>query len=112
MLLGLLSSVLFTAVCGAILFASAGRWDLPLFWAYLGVWAAASVVGSLVTDPGLTQERLRPGPGGKFYLTDVLIPLLWVAQYVVAGLDVGRFHWSDTVPLPVQVVALAAVTVA
>lgn len=35
----------------------------------------------------------------------VLAPFL-IGALVVAGLDVGRFHWSDTVPLAVQLAAL------
>ncbi len=104
----------FMALLGAILFVPAGRWDLPLFWAHLSVFGASTVVGSFVCDPTLLKERLRPGPGGNTQeaalITAVAIPL-WLGMYVVAGLDVGRCHWSDTVPLAVQVgglVALAA----
>jgi protein-S-isoprenylcysteine O-methyltransferase Ste14 len=32
--------------------------------------------------------------------------LFTLSLFVAAGLDVGRFHWSDTVPLWVQVAAL------
>ena len=39
--IGILSGAGFLALVGAILFGCAGRWDLPMFWAYLGVWAAA-----------------------------------------------------------------------
>ena len=48
-----------------LLFGSAGRWDLPLFWAYLGVWSMALVVAVFVVDPALIEERMRPGPGGE-----------------------------------------------
>jgi protein-S-isoprenylcysteine O-methyltransferase Ste14 len=109
---GILTAVGFAALLGAILFACARRWDLPLFWAYLGVWAAAVLVGSVVADPTLARERLRPGPGGKDYLTLFVISPLWVGQYVVAGLDVGRLHWSDSVPPVVQVIGLLATAAA
>jgi protein-S-isoprenylcysteine O-methyltransferase Ste14 len=86
--------------------------DLPFFWAYLGVWMAASLVGSFVVDPSLAMERIRPGPGGKDYSTVVVgVPLL-LGQFAVAGLDVGRFHWSDTVPLAVQAAALLTMAAA
>jgi protein-S-isoprenylcysteine O-methyltransferase Ste14 len=111
-LLGLLSGLAFLALTGAALFVSAGRWDLPLFWAYLGVWAVAILVGMLMVDPSLIKERIRPGPGGKDYTTAVVITPIWLGQLVVAGLDVGRFHWSDTVPLAVQVAALLAMAAA
>jgi protein-S-isoprenylcysteine O-methyltransferase Ste14 len=110
--IGLLSGVAFVAMFGALLFGCAGRYDLPLFWAYLGVWAAACLAGPLVADPTLLKERLRPGPGGRDYLTAILFAPLWLGQHAVAGLDVGRFHWSDTVPLAVQIIALVVMAAA
>jgi protein-S-isoprenylcysteine O-methyltransferase Ste14 len=104
----ILGSVLFLALLGGFLFACAGRWDLPFFWAYIGVWIVSALLGSLLVDPTLSRERMRPGPGGRDYSTVFIFSLLWLAQLAVAGLDVGRFHWSDTVPLAVQIVALVA----
>ena len=63
-LLSVLGGVAFLAFLGACLFVAVGRWDLPLLWAYLGVWAAAILAGSFLIDPGLVRERIRPGPGG------------------------------------------------
>jgi protein-S-isoprenylcysteine O-methyltransferase Ste14 len=31
-----------------------------------------------------------------------------VSQWIVAGLDVGRFHWSDTVPIALRDIGLAS----
>jgi protein-S-isoprenylcysteine O-methyltransferase Ste14 len=111
-MLNILAGLAFAAVIGAILFGSAGRWDLPFFWAYLAVWAMAMVAGGIVADPTLAKERLRPGPGGKDYLSIFVVTPIWLSLYVVTGLDVGRFHWSDDVPLPIQVVALALMAAA
>jgi len=108
-LVGILVSFGFVAGIGAVLFRCAGRWDLPMFWSYLGVWIAGSVIGATMMDPGLVKERLRPGPGGKDYLSALLIAPVALGQFAAAGLDVGRFHWSDTVPLGVQVVGLLTV---
>jgi protein-S-isoprenylcysteine O-methyltransferase Ste14 len=110
--LSVLSGVGFVGFLGACLFVSAGRWDLPWYWAYLGVWAAAVVAGSVLIDPTLVQERIRPGPGGKDYATVVVLSVLMLGQTVVAGLDVGRLHWSDDVPAAVQAVGLLAVAAA
>src|SRR5947209_12268010 len=103
----LLEWLIVTVLVAVILFGCAGRWDLPLFWAYLGVFAAPFLVFALTMyDPDLARERLRPGPGGKDWLFVVgrsFVPAHWA----VAGLDVGRFHWSDTVPFGVQVAGLA-----
>jgi protein-S-isoprenylcysteine O-methyltransferase Ste14 len=106
--LSILGGFGFLAVLGAILFGCAGRWDLPMFWAYLAVWAVATLVATLVVDPSLIQERIRPGPGGTDYVTAIVLAPLWLGQLVIAALDVGRYHWSDTVPPAVQVIALLA----
>ena len=108
----LLSGGVFLALTGALLFGFAGRWDLPFFWAYLGVWTAGCVVGPFVVDPTLMKERLRPGPGGKDYAIAIVIAPLWLGQYITAGLDVGVYHWSDTVPLAVQIIGLLAMAAA
>jgi protein-S-isoprenylcysteine O-methyltransferase Ste14 len=105
---GLLGGTVMLAIIGAILFGLAGRRDLPMFWAYLGIWAVTLVVALLVVDPGLIRERTRPGPGGSDYVTLYALTFLWPGQPVVAALDVGRFHWSDTVPLAVRMVGLMA----
>ena len=98
----------FLALLGTLLFGCAGRWNLPLFWAYLGVWMTAILAVALVTDPTLLKERLRPGPGGKDYLTLIVVSPFWLGQHAVAGLDVGRFHWSDGVSPALQVIGLLA----
>jgi protein-S-isoprenylcysteine O-methyltransferase Ste14 len=107
-LLSVLGGVTFVALVGACVFASAGRSDLPLVWAYLGVWVAAVVVASFLIDPTLVRERIRPGPGGKDYVTVVAGTALMLGQSLVAGLDVGRLHWSDGVPPAVQWAGLLA----
>ncbi len=100
------------ALLAALLFGSAGSWDLPWFWAYLGLWLAASVVGTWVMDPGLARERLRPGPGGQGYGVAFIVFPVWAGQHVVAGLDVGRWHYTDNVPPVVQEIGLLAMAAA
>jgi protein-S-isoprenylcysteine O-methyltransferase Ste14 len=107
--LGVAGGTAFLAVVAAAVFLGAGRWDLPFVWAYFGLWLAVSVVGALLADPGLARERTRPGPGGTDYLMIAVVLPLWGAHYLLAGLDLGRLHWTDTVPLAVQVLCLAAV---
>jgi protein-S-isoprenylcysteine O-methyltransferase Ste14 len=70
------------------------------------------IPASFLVDPGLAAERAMPGPGGQDYGMEPVYGLLWVAQHLVAGWDVGRFHWSDRVPAPVQAAGLLAVAVA
>jgi protein-S-isoprenylcysteine O-methyltransferase Ste14 len=112
LLRALVGTVVTVTVAGAVLFGSAGRWDLPWVWAYLGTFATSTVIGMLLVDPGLIQERLRPGPGGQDYAGTVAAVAAWTGQHVLAGLDVGRYHWSDTVPSAVRAIALVAVAAA
>jgi protein-S-isoprenylcysteine O-methyltransferase Ste14 len=109
--LGILGGAGFLALFGALLFGCAERWDLPVYWAYLGVWAAAIVFATPLLDPTLIQERIRPGPGGQDYATVILLTPLSLGQCVIAALDVGRYHWSDTVPVVAQVIALLVIAV-
>ncbi len=99
-------AVVSTAAMGAILFFGAGRWDVPSFWAWLAVTGALSVVGWLAIDPGLIRERLKPGPGGRDSIVIYAGKLLVLAHLIIAGLDVGRFHWSVSSSTFVQVVSL------
>ena len=97
-------------VLAASLFASAGRIDLPWFWAVLAVHATLMTVAMTSIDPALRRERLKPGPGGRDrYLRLVALPFI-LAHLIVAGLDVGRFHWSRPMPTVVQAVALIGYT--
>ena len=94
------------AVVGAFLLGSAGRWDLPWFWAFIVVHLVLllSMVGSL--DRGLIRERRRPAPGGKDRGLRFLLTPFLLAQLIVAGLDAGRFGWSGPLPLAVHAVGL------
>ena len=98
MVLGLSSA----ALTGAVYFLAAGRWDLPFGWAVVAVIGVMSMAGIMLADPDLLRERERPGPGAQDRSLLVTSRLLGLAGIVVAGLDVGRFHWSDGVPLIAQ----------
>lgn len=94
-------SVLMSALVGVVLFGSAGRLDLPGFWFYLLLWTLAGLVSALVLDPKLFEERMRPGGRrikAAYWL--LIVPLL--AHWVLAGVDVGREHWTDSVPRSLQ----------
>ena len=94
-----------SAPLAAILFIAAGRVDLPLYWAYVGVVAAVSVASLYLVSDDLVRERLRPGgrlPGWGLWLAT----LVGLAHCVLAGLDRGRLHWSDQVPLALRLAAL------
>ncbi|HEY7575427.1 MAG TPA: isoprenylcysteine carboxylmethyltransferase family protein [Thermoanaerobaculia bacterium] len=106
---GVVAALAFVALLGGLLFGSAGRTDVPAFWAYLGVWAITMVPASFLVDPTLAAERASPGPGGQDYGMIPAVGLLWLVQHVSAGLDVGRYHWSDGVSPVLRTAALVAV---
>ncbi len=107
-MLNLLRGLAVLGVLIAVLFGSAGRWDLPYFWAYVGINAALVVAGAYTVDPELQRERWRPAKRDREFWHVVLVALpCWLAHLVVAGLDVGRFHWSTPLPPAVQVLGLA-----
>lgn len=99
----------FFGLMAGILFASAGRLNLPMFWAYLGVMVVLSSWGYLWLyrhNPDLIKERLHPGPGEHDRLSISLLYVTLAAHLGIAGLDVGRFHWSGHMPLAVQIAGL------
>jgi protein-S-isoprenylcysteine O-methyltransferase Ste14 len=99
-------TLFFCAVIGVVLFGCAGRFDIAPFWEYLSVCTVSFVVAACVIDPALFQERVRPGGQPlKLRYYALLLPLL--VHWCIAGLDVGRFHWSDSVPPALQLGALA-----
>jgi protein-S-isoprenylcysteine O-methyltransferase Ste14 len=94
-----------------VLFASAGRVDLPMFWIYLAAHSGAQLAMALLVfrrNRALLEERQKPGENAKVWDRSLLrvYTLFTLSLFVAAGLDVGRFHWSDTVPLWGQVAAL------
>jgi protein-S-isoprenylcysteine O-methyltransferase Ste14 len=100
-----LQSLAALGVVGVVLFGCAGTVAVPEFWWYLLAFAAMSVAGLLGIDPDLAAERMRPGGKRPSHLY-ILIPLFLIGHLAIAGLDRGRFHWSDTVPLAVEIMAL------
>jgi protein-S-isoprenylcysteine O-methyltransferase Ste14 len=99
------------AIVAGMLFFSAGRWDLPMFWVYLGsfvVFVAVTMGIMLRHDPELLRERFRPAPGRRERITRPLLVPPIVAHWVIAGLDLGRFQWSQPMPAILQIAALAA----
>lgn len=93
-------------IAGPVLLA--GHWDLPAVWALFGLFAGFLLLAWFAIfrrDPALLRERQQSGPGAKrwdrIWLSLYTIALL--GTLAVAILDVGRFHWSDMMPLWLQV---------
>ena len=105
--LGLLA--VYLAAMAAVLFGAAGTLAVPMFWAYLALFAVLCVGASAAVylrSPDLLRERVRPGEGEQDRVSVRALNLLMFVQLLLAGLDVGRLHWSATVPLPLQILGL------
>jgi len=103
-----LQAALFVIVAAVALFAAAGTAAIIGFWVYLAIFAALMAVSFAILDPGLLRERMRPG-GKKPPLGLRLFTIVLVAHWILAGLDRGRFHWSDSVPVRLQGIGLFVV---
>jgi len=103
--------IVVTVMVAVMLFASAGRVDLPMFWGYLAAHSGAQLAMAWLVfrqNRELLEERQKPGENAKAWDRPLLriYTLFTFLLFVVAGLDVGRFHWSNTVPLWGQIAAL------
>jgi protein-S-isoprenylcysteine O-methyltransferase Ste14 len=103
-----IQSATFLSLAAVALFGSAGTFAIPSFWIYLAIFATVLLVSFLALDPGLLRERMRPG-GQKPPLALRLFSGVLFVHWIVAGLDRGRFHWSDSVPPWLQALGLIAV---
>lgn len=86
-----------------LVFGSAGRIDLPFVWAYVAVLTCVIVVAMRFVDADLRRERLHPAPGGADRNLRIVVLPFFGAHLVVAGLDIGRYHWTGSVPPVLQV---------
>jgi protein-S-isoprenylcysteine O-methyltransferase Ste14 len=96
---------LFVVAAAVALFAAAGTVAIPGFWVYLAIFAVVMIVSFVALDPDLLRERMQPG-GKKPPLALRVFSLVLFIHWIVAGLDRGRFHWSDNVPDWLQGVCL------
>jgi protein-S-isoprenylcysteine O-methyltransferase Ste14 len=99
---------LFVVAAAAALFAAAGTVAVPGFWAYLTILGVVMIVSFAALDPDLLRERMRPG-GRKPPPALRVFSLVLFMHWIVAGLDRGRFHWSDDVPGWLQGICLVTV---
>src|SRR2546425_7976158 len=99
----------FFAVMTGTFFGFAGRWDLPLAWACVSVYAAFMVLAQFLMDPELRQERMKPAPGGiDRQIRWAMLPFI-LGYWAVAGLDI-RWHGSEIIPQVWQVIGLTGMT--
>lgn len=98
--------IVFLLVLAGLLFGLAGRGDLPFFWAILLLLGGYSLAVSTLFDPELVRERGNPAAAGPDRAFRALLGIFVLGHLVVAALDTGRFHWSDTVPFPLRIVGV------
>jgi protein-S-isoprenylcysteine O-methyltransferase Ste14 len=99
-----LQTLIALAVSVTVPFLIAGRWDLPMVWGFLLLtWLVV-----FRRDPALLKERRESGPGAEQWdrIWLRIYSLFLFGTLIVALLDVGRLHWSDSVPLWLQIVGL------
>ncbi len=96
-----------------MVFVPAGTFDYWRGWAFIAVFAAATLIPSVylaVKNPDALRRRMQAGPGAETRpLQKVIIDVAFVsvvAMIVISALDF-RFGWS-TVPTAVSVLGLVA----
>jgi protein-S-isoprenylcysteine O-methyltransferase Ste14 len=99
-----------------LLFIPAGRLDWPTAWVLsllYGVFLLAYAVWGTLKAPDLLQERSQVAENVKGWDKAIMAiyTILLLATLVLAGLDVGRFQWSQ-MPLAWQVLGLAGIVLA
>lgn len=110
-ILGILALVAYLAVSAFFYFLCAARMDLPIAWYYFGLNLALGLVFSIVlarTNPDLIAERMKPGPGEQDRVFKIASSILTLLMMILAGLDVGQYHWTAPVAPGVQIAALLA----
>lgn len=90
----------FTALWGALLFVSAGRVNWPGAWLYLALYCLNLAVNALVlaaVNPEVAAERGKKHEGTRRFdrVIGASYAVATFAIAVVAGLDAGRFAWSE-----------------
>ena len=102
-------SIIFYLLTALLYFFCAGRLDLPFAWCYFLLNAILGIGTVIITDsksPGFAQERLRPAAGEQDRIFKPVGTICSLTVLVIAGLDVGRFHWAPAVGWPLQFAAL------
>jgi protein-S-isoprenylcysteine O-methyltransferase Ste14 len=94
------------AVCLGLL---AGTFNLPWFWTVFAVESLIGIISIFKIDEDLLEERRKPSGKDEDPNAPRILSILFILHYVIAALDVGRWHISDTVGTPLQIVGLLGV---
>ncbi len=97
----LLAPFRWTIVMAAAFFLAAGRLDVFRAWLFFGIYLADAIAGALIMwklAPELANQRAFVKEGtktwDKFFLA-TYFPISLLVFPIVAGLDAGRFQWSQ-----------------
>lgn len=104
-------SLAMPVLVGAFIFIPAGTINLPFVWAVLGVLAVFGIALAALADQGMLKERRSPGRGNQDRFSQPVAATLMAAHWILAGLDVGRFHWSP-IPRWLQIIGLIGYVIA
>src|SRR5262245_30541198 len=95
-----------TVVLWAFALGVSGRTDLVMLNLFLVLCSALVLGATVAIDPDLARERMRRDVSGEDPRRLALLRLLFLVEFGYGLLDVGRLHWTDRVPRPVQVAGL------
>jgi len=100
-------TILFFIIIMCAVFLSAGRIIYWQGWVYLALSLLLFFGGfvALKDEPELMQERMKPGPGTKWWDRVFFVFFIpsFIAIVLVGCLDTGRFHWSVEMPTALYV---------
>lgn len=104
---GLVFVLIYITFFWTILFWSAGTINLPFAWITLAIYLLTSVSSVFLVEPGLISERLQFGGKGVNRKDQILASVSFLFFFpltlLVAGLDLGRFGWTQSFPSEIQI---------
>jgi protein-S-isoprenylcysteine O-methyltransferase Ste14 len=109
-----ISSIIGLVAFLLMVFLPAGTFDYWRGWAFIAVFAAATLIPSVylaVTNPEALRRRMQAGPGAEtrpLQKIVITVAFLSMAAMIVLSVLDFRFGWS-TVPVAVSVVGLVLV---